>query len=83
MVQLTQKLDIDGQPLFKGSDKSRSVFRVMTEDEFKASSAEDIQHIFRTQHILVTGENRDKCKFTEEALLQIMREEQLLSINGA
>lgn len=84
MVKFASKNDIDGKPLFK-AEPAKSVFKVMTEQEFKAHSVEEIQEIFRTKHIVVhanTPQATPECSFDMPALLNVMRGNQKIHING-
>jgi len=69
------------KPLFI-SDPEQSIIKVMTQEEFDCKRPEEIQAIFSKQHIVISHAPNQAVKFDEEALLEIAREDQLLSVNG-
>lgn len=46
----------------------QSVFRVMTDAEYRSSSIADIQNILRTRHILITHRPESEHQFDKEGL---------------
>jgi hypothetical protein len=64
------------------SDCTSSAFLVMTEAEFKKKSVDDIQDIFRHQHILVTEMSTSTLKFDEKGLSSLGRLSVLIDIQG-
>jgi hypothetical protein len=58
---------VDGMPLFVANPK-RSIFKIMTETEYRARPIPDILEILRSQHIVVKKRSITDCKFDEEGL---------------
>jgi len=51
---LVQSGYVNGSPLHI-ADPDRSVFKIMTEEEYQSSSIQTIQGLLRTKHIIVTN----------------------------
>ena len=54
----------------------------MSKAEFESRSTSEIQAIFRRQHIVVTDQAFRPCKFDLEALEEIARPNQTITVNG-
>jgi len=50
------------------ADPERSVFKVMTEEEYQSSSIKTIQTHLRTKHLIVTNRNKPRYGFDESGL---------------
>jgi hypothetical protein len=73
---------LSGKPLFN-ANPALSTIKILTSDAFHNAKAEDIQQIFRNQHIIVTGAStKPKCDFDQAGLLRLTRIDQQISING-
>ena len=81
MEKRAQTSGEEKKPLFI-SDPEQSIITVMTQEEFDCKRPEEIQAIFSKQHIVISRSPNQVAKFDQEALLEIAREDQLLSING-
>lgn len=58
---------IDGLPLHI-ANPARSVFKIMTEEEYQSSPIATIQNILRAKHILITDREKSKHQFDEKGL---------------
>lgn len=72
---------VDGKPRYL-SDPSTSVFRIVSEDEFKAMSDTMIQDILRQQHIVVTGRKRSEYSFDLDGLETLAALDKPIIIHG-
>ncbi|KAJ3507583.1 hypothetical protein NLJ89_g6218 [Agrocybe chaxingu] len=81
LVDCVESMHLNRQPLFVSS-LDDSVIRVLSQEQFDAKNTDEIQAIFRLQNIVVY----DKPpmfggSFDRNALLELVREDQLLSVN--
>jgi len=81
MEERAQTSGKEKKPLFI-SDPEQSIVKVMTQEEFDCKRPEVKQAIFSKQHIVISHTPNQATQFDEEALLEIAREDQLLSVNG-
>lgn len=83
ILAASDRLNLSGKPLFK-ADPTQSTIKVLTENAFRQSTTEEIQALFRKQHLVVTqASTAPKCKFDQSTLLRFARINQQISINGA
>ena len=71
----------DGVPLHV-ADPDKSVFKIMTEEEFKGKSVYEIQEIFRHRHIIVTGIETPGVEFGSAGLAKLARLDSVTHIQG-
>ena len=64
---LVQSGYVNGLPLHI-ADSDRSVFKIMTEEEYQSSSIQTIQGLLRTKHIIVTNRCDNHYRFDEKGL---------------
>jgi hypothetical protein len=82
ITEFSSRLNISGEPLFK-ANPALSTIKILTLDAFHNAKVEDIQEIFRKQHIIVTEASmKPKCNFDQAGLLRLARIDQQISING-
>jgi hypothetical protein len=76
-----QEKYIDGMPLFV-VNPTESIFKIMTETEYRAMSIPDVQKILRTKHIVVKNRPITDCKFDEEGLRTLRPLNEPVTIHG-
>jgi hypothetical protein len=72
---------VDGMPLFV-ANPTQSIFKIMTETEYRARPIPEIQEILRTQHIVVKKRPITGYKFDEEGLRTLRPLNEPVTIHG-
>jgi hypothetical protein len=62
---------------------AKSVFHILTQEEYNKKSVRAIQEIFRTQHIVIVGGRESQAKFDAKSLRTLTRLNEPVSIQGA
>ena len=72
---------LDGKPLHI-ADPAKSLFDIISAEEFENLSAKQIQSRLRYKNIVVTGMEHPKIKFDKDGLRSLCTIDQTISIQG-
>ncbi|KAJ3507190.1 hypothetical protein NLJ89_g6444 [Agrocybe chaxingu] len=80
IVDCVRASTVYGQPLFV-AEPSNSVIKVLSRSEFNAMRTQEVQSLFRSQNIVVRDLNPTVSVFDRDALLELARDDQQLSVS--
>ena len=80
-VRQLEREYIDGKPphVVEGA---KSVFHILTQEEYDKKSVRAIQEILRTQHIVIVDRQQSQVKFDANGLRTLTRLNEPVSIQG-
>lgn len=76
-----QRNYVNGKPLFL-ADPSRSIFKILSDSEYRTCPIRKIQEILRTKHIVVTNRRMHDYKFDERGLRALRPLNDPITIHG-
>lgn len=82
VVRQLERDYVDGKPphVVEGA---KTVFHIVTQEEYEEKSVRAIQDILRTQHIVIVGRQQSRVKFDANGLRTLTRLNEPVSIQGA